>query len=50
MPQANVKVPSDAYKMDFVFANVPGGEGVYDNRGMYDYHLPVEGSPVGCVC
>ncbi|KAF5835336.1 hypothetical protein DUNSADRAFT_7568 [Dunaliella salina] len=44
--KATVKVPQDAYKMDFVFANVPGGEGVYDNRGGYDYHLPVEGSPI----
>ena len=44
-----MKVPVDAYKMDFVFANVPGGEGLYDNRGGYDYHFPVEGSPVSWV-
>ena len=39
-------VPKDAYKMDFVFADVAGGDGTYDNRGGFDYHLPVEGSPV----
>lgn len=36
-------VPHDAYKMDFVFSDVAGGVGTYDNRGGYDYHLPVEG-------
>ncbi len=41
--QATFVVPHDAYKMDFVFSD---GEGTYDNRGGYDYHLPVEGSPV----
>ncbi|KAG2492408.1 hypothetical protein HYH03_009353 [Edaphochlamys debaryana] len=44
--QATVTVPKDAYKMDFVFSDVPGGDGTYDNRGGFDYHLPVEGSPV----
>ncbi|PNW82516.1 hypothetical protein CHLRE_06g282000v5 [Chlamydomonas reinhardtii] len=44
--QATVMVPKDAYKMDFVFADVAGGDGTYDNRGGFDYHLPVEGSPV----
>ncbi|KAL6763691.1 hypothetical protein V8C86DRAFT_192634 [Haematococcus lacustris] len=39
-------VPPDAYKMDFVFSDVRGGAGTYDNRGGYDYHLPVEGCPV----
>ncbi|PNH10236.1 Soluble starch synthase 3, chloroplastic/amyloplastic, partial [Tetrabaena socialis] len=43
---ATVPVPKDAYKMDFVFSDVPGGDGTYDNRGGFDYHLPVEGSPV----
>jgi starch synthase len=41
-----VPVPKDAFKMDFVFADVAGGAGTYDNRGGFDYHLPVEGSPV----
>ncbi|GLC71233.1 hypothetical protein PLESTF_001092900 [Pleodorina starrii] len=44
--QATLSVPKDAFKMDFVFADVPGGDGTYDNRGGFDYHLPVEGSPV----
>lgn len=39
-------MPADAYKMDFVFSDVAGGEGTYDNRGGYDYHLPIEGCPV----
>lgn len=39
-------VPQDAYKMDFVFANVESGDGTYDNRGGLDYHLPVKGSVV----
>ena len=42
--QATVQVPLDAYKMDFVFADVEAGEGTYDNHGGFDYHLPVEGS------
>lgn len=42
--QATVPVPKDAYKMDFVFADVPSGAGTYDNRGGFDYHLPVEGA------
>lgn len=50
MWQATVKVPGDAYKMDFVFSDVPSGEGTYDNRGGLDYHLPVEGSPVSVGC
>lgn len=44
--QATIPVPKDAFKMDFVFSDVPGGDGTYDNRGGLDYHLPVEGSPV----
>lgn len=27
-------VPLDAFKMDFVFSDVNGGEGTYDNRGV----------------
>ena len=45
-PQAVVKVPLDAYKMDFVFSDVESGDGTYDSRGGYDYHLPVEDSAV----
>ena len=72
--QAKVKVPLDAFKMDFVFSNVQvrrqggkrcpasqpvfiptfspvftpvqGGDGTYDSRGGYDYHLPIEDSAV----
>lgn len=41
--QATIPVPKDAYKMDFVFSDVASGPGTYDNRGGFDYHLPVEG-------
>jgi starch synthase len=44
--QAVVKVPLDAFKMDFVFSDVEKGDGTYDSRGGYDYHLPVENSAV----
>jgi starch synthase len=44
--QATVKVPADAFKMDFVFSDVESGNGTYDSRGGLDYHLPVEGSAV----
>jgi Starch/carbohydrate-binding module (family 53) len=44
--QAKITVPRDAYMMDFVFSDVEEGEGTYDNRGGFDYHLPVEGSVV----
>jgi len=47
LTQAVIKVPLDAYKMDFVFSDVESGDGIYDSRGGYDYHLPVEDSPVG---
>ena len=47
--QATFKVPKDAYKMDFVFSDVESGNGTYDSRGGFDYHLPVEGSPVSCL-
>lgn len=43
--QAVIDVPADAYSLDFVFADVPGGDGTYDNRGGLDYHLPTTGSP-----
>ena len=43
---ATVKVPRSAHAVDFVLSNVAEGEGVYDNRGGLDYHLPVEGSEV----
>ena len=45
-----VKVPLDAYKMDFVFSDVESGEGTYDSRGGYDYHLPIEESAVRSPC
>ncbi|CAL8465412.1 g4948 [Coccomyxa elongata] len=41
---ATVTVPKNAHSIDFVLSNVPEGEGIYDNRGGLDYHLPVEGS------
>lgn len=43
---ATVTVPKNAHSIDFVLSNVPEGEGIYDNRGGLDYHLPVEGSEV----
>ena len=43
----NVEVPRSAHAVDFVLSDVAEGEGVYDNRGGLDYHLPVEGSEVG---
>ncbi len=43
-----VKVPKDAYCMDFVFSNAEEG-GEFDNRGGLDYHLPTEGSGEGGV-
>lgn len=36
-------MPKDALQLDFVFSNVLGGDGIYDNRGGFDYHLPIEG-------
>ncbi|KAK9805611.1 hypothetical protein WJX72_007789 [[Myrmecia] bisecta] len=42
--RASIAIPANAYKMDFVFSNVEQGDGIYDNRGGLDYHLPVEGS------
>ena len=43
---APVKVPRSAHAVDFVLSNVAEGEGIYDNRGGLDYHLPVEGFEV----
>ncbi|RAL44890.1 hypothetical protein DM860_003649 [Cuscuta australis] len=41
--KADVKVPLDAYMMDFVFSEKEDG-GVFDNRNNMDYHIPVSGS------
>lgn len=41
--QVRFSVPKDAVQLDFVFSNVESGEGIYDNRGGFDYHLPIEG-------
>ncbi|CAL9751187.1 unnamed protein product [Musa acuminata subsp. burmannicoides] len=40
--KATVKVPMDAYMMDFVFSERENG-GIYDNRNGMDYHIPVTG-------
>ncbi|XP_043693079.1 starch synthase 3, chloroplastic/amyloplastic-like [Telopea speciosissima] len=40
--KATVKVPLDAYKMDFVFSEKEDG-GIYDNKNGMDYHIPVFG-------
>lgn len=45
---ATIALPRSAHAVDFVLSNVPEGEGIYDNRGGLDYHLPVEGSEVRC--
>lgn len=42
--RATVEIPVDVFMMDFVFADVPEGPGTYDNRGGFDYHIPVTGS------
>ncbi|KAG8043554.1 hypothetical protein GUJ93_ZPchr0458g22821 [Zizania palustris] len=41
--RATVKVPLDAYMMDFVFSESEEG-GIYDNRNNMDYHIPVSDS------
>ena len=41
--EARVKVPKDAYMMDFVFSDAPGPEGNYDSNWGLDYHEPVVG-------
>ena len=45
---ADVKVPRSAHSVDFVLSNAAEGEseGVFDNRGGLDYHLPLDGSEV----
>ncbi|OVA11483.1 Glycosyl transferase [Macleaya cordata] len=40
--KATVKVPLDAYMMDFVFSEKETG-GIYDNKNGMDYHVPVFG-------
>uniref|UniRef100_A0A6N2KX04 starch synthase n=1 Tax=Salix viminalis TaxID=40686 RepID=A0A6N2KX04_SALVM len=40
--KATVKVPLDAYMMDFVFSEKEDG-GIFDNREGMDYHIPVSG-------
>ncbi|KAJ3689831.1 hypothetical protein LUZ61_018995 [Rhynchospora tenuis] len=40
--KTSVKVPLDAYMMDFVFSEREDG-GIYDNRNGMDYHIPVLG-------
>ncbi|XVF87733.1 hypothetical protein PTKIN_Ptkin18bG0144400 [Pterospermum kingtungense] len=42
---AEVKVPLDAYMMDFVFSEREDG-GIFDNKGGMDYHIPVFGGIV----
>ncbi|KAM7264050.1 hypothetical protein ACFE04_001733 [Oxalis oulophora] len=43
--RTTVKVPLDAYMMDFVFSEKEDG-GVFDNKHGMDYHLPVFGGVV----
>ncbi|XP_051125428.1 starch synthase 3, chloroplastic/amyloplastic [Andrographis paniculata] len=43
--KATVKVPLDAYMMDFVFSEKENG-GVFDNKNGMDYHIPVFGGVV----
>eukprot|EP00268_Persea_americana_P031536 TRINITY_DN3074_c0_g1_i1.p1 TRINITY_DN3074_c0_g1~~TRINITY_DN3074_c0_g1_i1.p1 ORF type:complete len:1376 (-),score=335.20 TRINITY_DN3074_c0_g1_i1:219-4346(-) len=40
--KATVKVPLDAYMLDFVFSEKEDG-GIFDNKNGMDYHLPVTG-------
>ncbi|KAJ0017433.1 hypothetical protein Pint_09928 [Pistacia integerrima] len=41
--KTTVKVPLDAYMMDFVFSEREDG-GIFDNKNGMDYHIPVSGS------
>lgn len=41
--KASVKVPLDAYVMDFVFSEKESDDGVFDNKNGMDYHIPVFG-------
>ncbi|GFP91981.1 soluble starch synthase 3 chloroplastic/amyloplastic [Phtheirospermum japonicum] len=43
--KATVKVPLDAYMMDFVFSEKEDG-GIFDNKNGMDYHIPVFGGVV----
>ncbi|KAK9268063.1 hypothetical protein L1049_010502 [Liquidambar formosana] len=43
--KATVKIPLDAYMMDFVFSEKEEG-GIFDNRYGMDYHIPVFGGIV----
>ncbi|XP_057960630.1 starch synthase 3, chloroplastic/amyloplastic [Malania oleifera] len=43
--KATVKVPLDAYMMDFVFSEKDNG-GIFDNKNGMDYHIPVSGAVV----
>lgn len=42
---STVKVPLDAYMIDFVFSDQKDG-GIFDNNNTMDYHIPVSGSIV----
>uniref|UniRef100_A0A5B6ZHH5 starch synthase n=1 Tax=Davidia involucrata TaxID=16924 RepID=A0A5B6ZHH5_DAVIN len=43
--EVTVKVPLDAYMMDFVFSEREDG-GIFDNKNGMDYHIPVFGGVV----
>ncbi|XP_027086051.2 starch synthase 3, chloroplastic/amyloplastic-like [Coffea arabica] len=43
--KATVKVPLDAYMMDFVFSEKEDG-GIFDNKNGMDYHIPVIGGVI----
>ncbi|KAK7264474.1 hypothetical protein RJT34_32083 [Clitoria ternatea] len=43
--KASVKVPPDAYMMDFVFSEREDG-GIFDSKHEMDYHIPVFGGTV----
>nr|XP_043609167.1 soluble starch synthase 3, chloroplastic/amyloplastic [Erigeron canadensis] len=42
--KTSVKVPLDAYVMDFVFSEKETDDGVFDNKNGMDYHIPVFGA------
>lgn len=44
-PSMTVKVPLDAYMIDFVFSEREDG-GIFDNKNGMDYHIPVFGGVV----
>lgn len=44
-PSLTVKVPLDAYMIDFVFSEREDG-GIFDNKNGMDYHIPVLGGVV----